>query len=249
MAMYTVVTYKRQGGIGGKPWDNSYEIVTNGSVESVSLKGNDPERLLLLRAAGAIATMEQTIHLNTTYIDRVGIRTWEPDSEVYEGDELVTLPISAMGTRVVPAGQQALGIDDTLYVRRQPKTGQLGKITYRGVLLEADSNVNANGIKNLEGSSPVANGGSLWETASAAVADGLMDWGQQGADEWAFVMIHNPTSETVVARPVIELVPAGIVPMKLNKKWHNKGAAALQRKIDELTEKLAVLQQQLPQSD
>lgn len=243
MALYFVTVYKNQLGIGGKPWDNSYEIVTNGSLETITnLADNEQERLLLLRAAGAIAAFETSFHLTTTYFNRVGVRTWTPDSTPYNGDELVTVPLSNMGERAIVSGQQALGLDDTLYVRRQPKLGQLGKLLYRGVLLESDSDVNAQGIKNLNPASPVSNGGSLWTDADDSIAEGLMDYREQGGDEWAFVMAHQPTSETVVARPIVSLVPAGIVPLKLNKKHYNRNQNKLQKQIQTLTDKLAVLQ-------
>lgn len=245
MALYRITVYKNQLGIGGKPWDNTYEIVTNGSIESVAdLPTNAQERLLLLSAAGAIANYERTFHLETTYFNRVGVSTWEPDSTPYNGDELVTLPLSLNGLRAIPSLSEALGLDDTLFVRRQPQLGQLGKIMYRGVLLESDSVVSAQGLKTLNGASPLANGGSLWTTAVALIGVGLIDWRDQGGDEWAFAMIHNPTSETVVARPLVNFVPAGITPLKLNKKHYNKASARQAEKIVELENKLAVMRQQ-----
>lgn len=246
MAMYRVTVYKNQLGIGGKPWDNTYEIVTNGSIESIAnLPDNSQERLLLLGAAAAIADYERTFHLNTTYFNRVGVSTWEPDSTPYNGDELVTLPLSLNGLRNIPGGEEALGLDDTLFVRRQPQLGQLGKIMYRGVLLESDNVVSAQGLKTLNGASPVANGGSLWTTAIAEIGTALVDWREQGGDEWAFAMIHQPTSESVVARPLVSFVPAGITPLKLNKKHYNKGSARQAEKIAELEKKLAVMRESL----
>lgn len=242
MAMYKVTVYKNQLGIGGKPWDNTYEIVTNGSLATIAdLDKNAQERLLLLSAAAAVADYERAFHLNTTYFNRVGVSTWEADSTPYNGDELVTLPLSLNGLRNIPGGEEALGLDDTLFVRRQPQLGQLGKLMYRGVLLESDNVVSAQGLKTLNGASPVANGGSLWTTAIAEVATALVDWREQGGDEWAFAMIHQPTSETVVARPIVSFIPAGITPLKLNKKHYNKGAARQAAKIVELEEKLAVM--------
>lgn len=250
MAMYRVVVYKNQLGIGGKPWDNTYEVVTNASIAPIpDLTVVPQERLLLLRLAGAIAAYEQRIHLSTTYFNRVGVSTYEEDSETYNGDELVTLPLSTNGLRTIPGGEEALGLDDTLFVRRQPQLGQLGKIMYRGVLLKDDSVVSAQGLKTLNPSSPVSNGGSLWGDAVAEIAEGLMDWKEQGADEWAFAMIHQPTSETVVARPLVTFVPAGIVPLKLNKKHYNKGSAKQAEKIAELENKLAAMKLQLATSE
>jgi len=72
-----------------------------------------------------------------------------------------------------------------------------------------------------------------------------MDWHEQGADEWAFCMVHSPTSETVVARPVLSFTPAGITPLKLNKRHYNRGAAAAKKEIEKLNEKLAVAQAKL----
>lgn len=246
MGIYLVSTHKNQGGLGGKPWVNSYEVITGGSVGvSAPLDENPAEVLLLRELANAIANFELEFHLTTTYLNRVTVSTWFADSDPYNGNELVTVPISANGLRPIGGLEEALGLDDTLYVRKTPNTGELGKIMYRGVLLESDSVVNAQGIKTLRGSSPVANGGSLWSDAIVHIASGLMDWREQGDGEWAFTMIHAVDGEAVVARPVVTFTPAGITPMKMNKRHYNRGAARLQKEILALQEKLAVAQESL----
>lgn len=246
MGLYLVTVHKNQGGIGGKPWVNSYEVVTNGTIASPAPLDEAPGEVLLLRnLAGKIAAFETAFHLNTTYINRVTVSTWVPDSTPYNGNELVTVPISANGLREQLLGQEALGLDDTLYVRKTPQTGELGKIMYRGVLLELDSIVNAQGIKTLNGSSPIANGGSLWTDAVAEIAEGLMNWREQGDGEWAFAMIHTVGGESVIVRPILTFTPAGITPLKLNKKHYNKGAAKLQKEKEALEQKLAQTQELL----
>lgn len=250
MALYLVTTHKNQGGLGGKPWVNSYEVVTGGVVGSgVPLDENPGEVLLLRNLAGAIAEFELAFHLETTYLNRVTVSTWAPDSTPYNANELVTVPISANGLRTIGGGNEALGLDDTLYVRKTPYTGELGKIMYRGVLLELDSTVNSQGIKTLSGSSPVANGGSLWTTAVASIAAGLSDYREQGDGEWAFCMIHTIAGEALVVRPILTFTPAGITPMKMNKRYYNRGAARLKREIETLSNKLAVAQEQLEKAE
>jgi len=138
-----------------------------------------------------------------------------------------------------------LGLDDTFYVRRQPQTGNLGKITYRGVLTEGDSVVSAQGLKQLNPASDLAVGGELWVEARALIAVGLSDWRDQGQDEWAFAMIHRNTSETVVARPMVNFVPGGIRPMQLKKKHYNRSSSRLTKTAKETNNVLASIQEQL----
>lgn len=246
MPLYLVSVHKNQGGIGGKPWVNSYEVITNGTLATGAPLDENPAAVTLLRnLAGAIADYELEFHLNTTFINRVTVSTWQPDSTPYNGNELVSVPISASGLRSVGGLSEALGLDDTLYVRKQPLTGELGKVMYRGVLLESDSIVNAQGIKTLNGASPVANGGSIWVDAIAHIAPGLMDWREQGDGEWAFTMVHTVGGEAIVARPIVTFTPAGITPMKLNKRHYNRGVNRLQKEVAKLQEKLAVAQEEL----
>jgi hypothetical protein len=246
MAMYTVVSYKYQLGAGGEEWDNLYEIVTDGTIDS-GVQGIDyfANGAVLLNAAQAIVDYERTFHLESTYFDRVSIRTWEPDTQPYDGNELISIPIGLYGQRGLGFLGEPLGLDDTFYVRRQPQTGNLGKITYRGVLTEGDSVVSAQGLKQLNPASDLAVGGELWVEARALIAVGLSDWRDQGQDEWAFAMIHRNTSETVVARPMVNFVPGGIRPMQLKKKHYNRSSSRLTKTAKETNNVLASIQEQL----
>lgn len=256
MSMYTVVVYKYQLGPGGEQWDNLYEIVTDGTIDSMG-QGImiETEEAVLVRAANAIVSYERTFHLTTTFFDRVSVRTWEPDTDPYNGNELISIPLGLFGQRSSVVAGAALGLDDTYFVRRQPRMGNLGKICYRGVLSESDSIVGDQGLKQLALTSPLLVSGDLWLEARAFIEEGFANWQDQGGDEWAFAMIHKPTSETVVARPIVSFVPGGIRPMQLKKKHSNRPSAAakknakitddflvsLQKQLDIINEKLGIL--------
>lgn len=217
MALYYVRSFKRWLGVGGRPWVNTYEVITQGS--SVSTPGLDPVDVGPLEAfIQTLIGFERQLHLTQVYLERVVVSTWIPDSNPYNGDELMSRPQGVFGDREGAGDREDLRF--CLAVVRTPILGNPGKLPLRGVLLEADKQANTQGIAQLLPSSDVAPGGATWQLAQDAIAPYFTGGAQSG--DVSLCMIHSPSPETYSVRGVVDFSPIGIAKVDLTHKFYNQ---------------------------
>src|SRR6478609_6963468 len=91
MPMYYVRVHKAWLGLGGHPWLNSYEVVTQNSTAGGV--GVDPDDIAILDDfVASLVAFERALHLPAVFFSRAVVSTWIPDSSPYSGDELMTRP-------------------------------------------------------------------------------------------------------------------------------------------------------------
>lgn len=135
MASVTVRIFKSYGSPANHQWLNTYELNDGGPVVEAA---TDPS--LFLTAALAIVNAERLMHYDSIYFNRVTISTWQPDSQPYNPDNLVTVPLGSQGAISVAAGggePATLDLRIVLWVARVAAHGKPGRIWYRLPLNEA----------------------------------------------------------------------------------------------------------------
>lgn len=197
-------------------WINTYEIraqADNGNG------GAFPSTAVLDEVAQVIVNWERRLHLTSVLFTRYVVSTWVADTEPYNGDEFLAVPINLTGT-VVPTGDP-LGLNQCLFIERQPVGGRTGKLYLRGCLTE--QNVEAvSGRTNLLNAFRDAintdlndpdNGGDLLTSLSS-------NWQAQ------LVMAGRNSADAVVVRPVVGLVASDrVVTKKTDNRWFNRSTS------------------------
>lgn len=108
------------------PWYNSYELVNNTAATLGELH----------TACLNIVEFEQELHRQTTVFTQYTLSSWEPDSDPYNPDVFVTVPLTRTGA--VSALDQAESLETCWRVAWQPVTGRVGFRLYRNCLSEGD---------------------------------------------------------------------------------------------------------------
>lgn len=133
MANFVVRSFKSVAGRSEVSWANTYEFSLAGEMS--------------YGAAQALATgvveAEREIHLQFVSFDRVTVSTWGPDSTPYDPTALYTVSAGGLtGLRSVAFAASEV-LDTVLWVRRIAVNGRNGRIFYRGVLTDLETEEDA----------------------------------------------------------------------------------------------------------
>jgi len=191
-----------------RAWSNSYEIM---SAET------DPT--VLFSAAEAIVDAEKQIHLNNVNFLQYTISTWEPDSHPYDPLTFTTVPLVDIGLRGGGAGiTTGLDYNICLVVKRGAHTGRVGRLFYRGCLLETDVRMGGDGrfIIDPADTSAFAAAFANYQTEMAPVMPILP------GNQLALIGEVKGLPGTITRRPVTVLTLGGVTINKRNHKYFDK---------------------------
>lgn len=144
MGVYTVRIFKS---VVGKPevnWVNTYEITT---LEDIDYAAGEAQVAVIIAA-------EAAIHLNIVQFDRATISTWAPDSQPYDPEALFTYSGSGILGQVGFTGTSSEVLDTVAWFKRIATSGRNGRLFFRGVLREDDTQEDA---KKKPGLTPAGN--------------------------------------------------------------------------------------------
>lgn len=196
-------------------WVNTYEITG-------LWMGGSPGAFLgtaeLDETAQAIVAWERQWHFTGVIFTRYVVSTWLSDSEPYNGDEFLAVPLALNGTRIAPG--EILGLNQCLYFERQPVGGRTGKLYLRGCLSEPDVTAVA-GQSNLVEDFREALNGALTD------ADGPGNLGVilNSFHNAQLVMAGRNSADAVVVRRVTNLIASDrVVTKKTDNRWFNRSA-------------------------
>lgn len=196
-------------------WINTYEVraeADNGNG------GAFPSTAVLDEVAQTIVEWERRYHLTGVLFTRYVVSTWLADTEPYNGDEFLAVPTNLTGT-VVPTGDP-LGLNQCLFIERQPVGGRTGKLYLRGCLTE-------------QAVAAVAGQTNLVDTFRDSINADLNDPDNGGdllaslSSSWQaqLVMAGRNSANAVVVRPVVGLVASDrVVSKKTDNRWFNRSS-------------------------
>lgn len=184
-------------------WVNSFEFVAN-STGAVS----DLEE-----CASAVMTYMKEMTGNTIYYDRAVFSTWEPDSDPYDPTNLVTFDYGAQAGIIEIANP--LPVNACLSMRRSVSSGRSGKIFIRGALGEID-------VLSSAGDWALATPATLVSRHGGAMIQS--DLGHYiGGPVLSMALIGIPKgTQTVIVRPVTELVVHGVAWNQRNHRYFDR---------------------------
>jgi hypothetical protein len=185
-----------------RKWQNSYEFVANSSGALGDLQD----------MAESLVSYEQAIHNTFTRIEQVTVATWGPDSVPYDPDVFFTEPIGLNGTRDTTGELEPLNV--CWSVSRDPLTGRVGHIFYRGVLAQADTEA-PSGILQL--SDPA---GMITELSAARTGSGFDNYMGPAATTPVVVAMVNKTGTNI--RTVQIFTSAGVALLPVDHAWFNR---------------------------
>lgn len=110
-------------------WCNSYEL---------NCVASESWRTDLMTAAGKLVDFEQALHFDDVTFKKVVVSTWEPDGTPYNPNAFTTEALTIRGSRVSGSGGQLMPLTIVLNVQRSVMSGKVGRIAYRGCLIESD---------------------------------------------------------------------------------------------------------------
>lgn len=185
-----------------RQWSNSYEFLANTS-------GGADE---LTALATALVGFEVLIHNTFTHFVRTTVSTWEADSVPYDPDSFLVFEEDTNGLRDTSGELEP--ITTCWSVARQPFSGRLGHIFYRGVLSQADTEAPA-GITKL------ASPGTMSTLLDGSLGDSnLSDYiGLTAAGPLVLAMINKTGTNT---RLVSSLVSSGVSQLPVDHAWFNR---------------------------
>jgi hypothetical protein len=185
-----------------RQWSNSYEVLANstGSLGDLTVLGS------------ALELFEATLHNTFTVFDRLVISTWVADSVPYDPDSFYVAELSGAGTRDTSGELEP--ITTCLSVARQPTSGRLGHIFYRGVLSQGDTSA-PSGITVLN--SPAALTSELNDALTDSELNGYLGLGAEGP--LVLAMVNKSGTNT---RIVNALKIAGVVQLPVDHAWFNR---------------------------
>lgn len=234
--VYKVVLYMAWLGVGGHPWNYSFEMawgpatIDDGATNEDDLTPDD--FVMTEGAVTQIAAAFQPLHLPQVYFDRITVSTWRPDTrdstgdaEDYDATEAIPYPLGFFGTRSGVGGSPRAGLDDTLFIRRKVGSGNQGRMNLRGVLVQDDFDANAQGIKTLKPLSEVQTGSTLQDNLNDALAVYLNE--SEGTEALRFVLAGVPKGGTVAdlnIRNVEKFIFSGYKNKQLKNQRQTTGA-------------------------
>lgn len=163
----------------------------------------------------------QAIHLPVVEFLQYSVSTYVQDSEPYNPNSFVTVPLDFRGTRVL-SNAQPLADNECYFIRKQPASGRVGKIYLRGVLAETDVEVRSDGKFVLSAASPLRPAGAEWTAFLAELSPFL---NSQALTRMVMASTNGEGFPTV--RSVNTLVPSGVKDVNTNHKWYNRSAGTL----------------------
>lgn len=185
-----------------RQWSNSYELVANESGELTDLTD----------VGNAVIGFETLIHNTFTVLDRLTISTWSADSVPYDPDVFYVQPIDDAGTRDTSGELEP--ITTCWSVSRDPASGRLGHLFYRGVLAQADTEAPA-GITVL--SAPTAMATLLSDSLDSSNLGRYL--GLAATEPLSVAMINKTGTNT---RLVAAFSSAGVVQLPVDHAWFNR---------------------------
>lgn len=204
-ALFVVRIIKHYTTNPSRPWSNTYEAVSNDTGNLGDLTG----------LGGALVLFEKALHNTFTVFDRLVISTWGEDSVPYDPAAFYTEALSGAGTRDTSGELEP--VTACFSVARQPTSGRLGHIFYRGVLSQADTTAPA-GITVL--SDLPAMDAEVQAAITTAELDSYM--GQDAIGPLSLAMINRTGTNT---RLVLALAAAGVVQLPVDHAWFNRTPA------------------------
>ncbi len=196
-------------------WVNTYEIAANstGLPEGTFTGIGD-----LQNAALAIQEWERSLHLTDVLFDRLTISTWLSDSVPYNGDEFAVVTNVVSGTRL--ASGDPLGLENCLFIERQPLAGRTGKIYLRRCLGEGDITAPA-GRTSLNNPLREALNESFVDPGGPA---NLIDQLAAAADALLVMAAINSSSVPVIRRVFAISASDRVTQKKTDNRWFNRSS-------------------------
>lgn len=185
-----------------RQWGNTYEAVSNASGDLTALQV----------LGSALVTFETNLHNTYTKFDRLIISTWEPDSKPYNPASFFTEELAVSGTRDTVGELEP--ITCCLSIVRQPTSGRLGHLFYRGVLSQGDTEAPA-GITQLASVGSIR--ALLDDAVEAADLDSYM--GTTTSGPLSLAMVNKSGTQT---RLVMDLKVGGVVQLPVDHAWFNR---------------------------
>ncbi len=247
--VFKLVAHFYWGGLGGRSWRSSFELAWDAAgIDDPATNEDDltPSEFLFNQAvADDFADFLLSIHLTPVYLDRITVSTWLPDTrntpgdpETYGATEIKVFPIGRNGLRPVPPVSFPLDLETTLFIRREVRSGRLGRLNLRGVLHADDIETNAQGKTILRSTSTVGPAGANWATAIAYLTEYL-----NPVDDGALRLVMFGTvlgsGNDGNLRDVIDLLPAGVTTVNLTKRNRAPNEQQLLAKLLKLQAKSA----------
>lgn len=185
-----------------RKWQNSYEFLAN----SAGALGD------LQDMAEVLVSFEQTIHNTFTTLEQVTVATWGPDSVPYDPDVFFTEPIGLAGARDTTGELEPLNV--CWSVSRDPLSGRVGHIFYRGVLSQADTSA-PSGILQL--STPAD---MITLLSGARTDSGFDNYMGPAATTPVVLAMVNKTGTNI--RAVQILTSQGVAILPVDHAWFNR---------------------------
>jgi hypothetical protein len=143
---FTVRVFKAFASRANKTWVNTYEFDVLGAFAEgqypIPLVPDALSPSIVSDAIQAVVSFEKAIHLENIHFIYATGSSWEPDSDPYDPEALITVPLTGVGTRTpgLPMEPELGNIDlrNVVVAYRFPTYGKLGKAEYRGCLDEND---------------------------------------------------------------------------------------------------------------
>jgi len=184
-----------------RKWSNTYEVVAVVPGNVTDING----------MTSIFTIFEQTLHNTFTHFERVTVSTWEADSVPYNPDAFYVAELDFNGTRDTTGELEP--ITTCLSVVRQPASGRLGHLFYRGVLSQGDTSA-PSGITIL--SDPTAMSTLLGTAMSESGMENLLG---TPVGSWGLVMINKTGTE---GRSVQNLTIGGVTQLPVDHAWFNR---------------------------
>jgi hypothetical protein len=209
---YTIRTFKawRSRDIE-RAWSNTYEIMTAlGSVTSLETIAAD------------IVAAERVLHMKDVQFLQYAISTWVPDSKPYDPDTFVTVGLTGTGARgATGINPTALDYNVCLIVKREAATGRVGRLYYRGCLIESDVEMGGDGRFIM---TPDPGPESVTSMITGAYNTELSPYitGEPGNN----LALVGKSGTVVHRRPVVRLTFGGIGVNKKNHRYFDRAPGA-----------------------
>lgn len=184
-----------------RQWTNSYEFIANTPGGLVDLG-------VLINSW---TLYEQALHNTFTVFDRAVISTWVADSVPYNPAEFLVQELTMSGTRDTTGELEP--ITTCLSIARQPTSGRLGHIFYRGVLSQGDTAAPA-------GITVLADPPTITTLLGDAITTGGVDAYYTAGDAALTLCMINKTGTQV--RTVNALAVGGVSQLPVDHAWFNR---------------------------
>jgi len=183
-----------------KIWYNTYEARFFGSPATEQLD----------QLAEGLAVYEQNMLLNVYKVDTVSIGTWAEDSHPYNPLSFITQTKNKEGIRPVGIGTPA-DLRTTLYIKRVPEAGRVGRIFLRGFLLVGD-------LTSSSGEWALADFSAIEDLHNSALGESeIHTWWVTGESLLKLSLI----GESGLTREIEDFQLGGTTQVKLNHKYFN----------------------------